>query len=276
MASQPSKKKKPAYTRRRPWWSRFWVLGGALGVIVIGILAFFVWYSLQPPSPPPSASSAQVIDQATHVPSSVFDSVPATSTALKPAHPPTGLRDRDGKPQVLYIGGEFCPFCAAERWSLVVALSRFGTFSGLSLTTSSSLDIDPNTPTFTFHGSQFKSNVLSFTPVEVLNRSSRPLDPLTPEQDRLQKTYDPQQTVPFVLIGGRYVVLTSGYPPDVLAGRSWGQIAQDLNNPSSGTTKAIVGEANVLSAAICQLTDNKPVAVCSSAGVERARAKLGT
>ena len=36
-----------------------------------------------------------------------------------------------GKPEVLYVGTEFCPYCAAESWSLIVALSRFGQFSGL-------------------------------------------------------------------------------------------------------------------------------------------------
>ena len=40
----------------------------------------------------------------------------------------------DGKPEVLYVGAEYCPFCAAERWPVVVALSRFGTWSGLSAT----------------------------------------------------------------------------------------------------------------------------------------------
>jgi hypothetical protein len=33
-----------------------------------------------------------------------------------------------GKPEVLYMGGDFCPFCAAERWSIIMALSRFGTW----------------------------------------------------------------------------------------------------------------------------------------------------
>jgi hypothetical protein len=32
---------------------------------------------------------------------------------------------------MLYIGAEYCPYCAAERWPLVMALSKFGTFSNL-------------------------------------------------------------------------------------------------------------------------------------------------
>ena len=60
--------------------------------------------------------------------------------------PPTS----GGKPEVLYLGAMYCPFCAAQRWAMVNALSRFGTFSGLKTTHSSSTDSYPNTPTWTY------------------------------------------------------------------------------------------------------------------------------
>ena len=31
-----------------------------------------------------------------------------------------------GKCLVFFMGAEFCPFCAAERWAIVGALDRFG------------------------------------------------------------------------------------------------------------------------------------------------------
>ena len=37
----------------------------------------------------------------------------------------------NNKPEILYIGAEFCPLCAANRWSMVVALSKFGNFSNV-------------------------------------------------------------------------------------------------------------------------------------------------
>ena len=49
---------------------------------------------------------------------------------------------------------------------MVNSLSRFGTFTGLKTTHSSSTDADPNTPTFTFYGSKYTSNYITFTPVE--------------------------------------------------------------------------------------------------------------
>ncbi len=40
------------------------------------------------------------------------------------------------------MGAEYCPFCAAQRWAMVNAFSRFGTFTGLTTTHSSSTDTD--------------------------------------------------------------------------------------------------------------------------------------
>ncbi len=53
---------------------------------------------------------------------------PCPHGATHRAHRPAAA-DRRGKPEVLFVGAEFCPFCAAERWPLIVALSRFGHFS---------------------------------------------------------------------------------------------------------------------------------------------------
>ena len=36
-----------------------------------------------------------------------------------------------GKPLVFFMGAEWCPFCASERWALVAATSRFGKWTGL-------------------------------------------------------------------------------------------------------------------------------------------------
>ena len=43
-------------------------------------------------------------------------------------------------PVVFFYGAEFAPYAAAERWPLILALSRFGTFNQLGLMQSSSDD----------------------------------------------------------------------------------------------------------------------------------------
>ena len=75
----------------------------------------------------------------------------------------------NGKPEVLYIGAEYCPYCAAERWAMIVALSRFGTFSGLATVHSAAAngageaEPYPNTPTWTFVNAKYTSQYLTFT-----------------------------------------------------------------------------------------------------------------
>jgi hypothetical protein len=60
---------------------------------------------------------------------------------------------------VLYAGAEYCPFCAAERWALATALSRFGTFTNLGTTASAGgQEYAPNTATLSFHGATYTSN----------------------------------------------------------------------------------------------------------------------
>jgi len=193
----------------------------------------------------------------------------------------------NGKPQVLYIGAEYCPYCAAERWATVVALSRFGTFSGLGLTTSSATDVFPSTPTLTFHGSAYSSDVLAFVGVETntnqLTASGtgyEPLDALTPEQQQLLQTFDaPPYTsqagsIPFTLIGNRFVISGSSFPPDVLQGKSWQQIASALSDPSSPIAQQVLAAANMLTAAICDLTGGQPSNVCTAPGVTAAASTL--
>src|ERR1700748_114376 len=53
-----------------------------------------------------------------------------------------------GKPLVMFMGAEWCPFCATERWALVEATSRFGKWSGLGeLSSRSGQDYFPSLAT---------------------------------------------------------------------------------------------------------------------------------
>lgn len=96
------------------------------------------------------------------------------------------------KPLVLYVGAEYCPFCASQRWALVIALSRFGTFSGLTGTFSGDGPREPfkNTATLSFHGATYTSDYLAFEGVELADRDNEPLDTLTPEQEQVVRTYN--------------------------------------------------------------------------------------
>lgn len=172
-----------------------------------------------------------------------------------------------GKPEMLYIGAEWCPYCAAERWAMAVALSRFGSFTPLRGVHSSPTDVYPNTATLTFHGSTYTSKYLVFTPVENQDVNHNLLQTPTAAQSALWAKYDPPgNSYPFIDIGNRFVATTT-YNPQVLQGLTWNQIAADLHNPSSPVAQGAVGSANLFTAAICKITGNAPASVCGASPI---------
>lgn len=177
----------------------------------------------------------------------------------------TPLTD-NGKPELLFVGAEFCPYCAAERWSMIQALSRFGTFKDLNTIRSSSTDTFPNTATFSFYKSSYTSQYLSFVPVEDEDRSNAPLEKPTSAENTIWMKYT-QGSFPFMDVGGQYVVTNAGFSPGDLSGLTWSQITADLKDPTNPIAKDILGESNVITAMICKMTNNQPSSVCSSSGV---------
>jgi thiol-disulfide isomerase/thioredoxin len=209
------------------------------------------------------------------VPASTLSAVGTGSVPSGSLRPLTGPPlTSGGKPEMLYIGAEWCPYCAAERWAMAVALSRFGTFSPLRGIHSSSTDVYPNTSTLTFYKSTYTSKYLVFTPVESEDVNQNPLQPPTAAQAALWKKYDPPgDTFPFIDIGNRFLA-TVTYVPGVLQGLTWSQIASDLHNPSTAVAKGAVGSANVFTAAICKITGNAPANVCTTAPVSSIEAGI--
>lgn len=277
-ARRAQQRRRSAVAAKRPWWRGPGLVAGIVGVLAIVILAFVLLGHQQTAAPAASAAeTAQVVQATTRVPPTTFDAVGAGGlrNPLKPVQS-AQLTGPQGHPELLYIGAEYCPYCAAERWSIVAALSRFGSFSGLQLTTSTDRDILPNTPTFTFVNSTYTSSFLDFVAVETETRSRASLQTPTPAQQQLVTQFDPPGSIPFVDVGNRYVGIGSGYSGDVLTGKSWTDIAGSLSNPGSPVARAILGNANYLSAAMCRATGDQPGDVCSSAGVAQAKAQLGS
>ena len=243
-------------------------------VVVAAVIAIFVFAARgapgQAPVPSPATNSI-LISKVTTVPPSVFDSVKGgadTITAYKVAPAGDMLKNAAGKPIVLYIGAEYCPYCASQRWGLIAALSRFGTFSGLGLSTSSSKDVFPNTPTFTFRGATYTSDLIEFQAVETSDRDQRLLRNPDPTQQKSMDRFDPDGSIPFLSIADRYDMSGSAFSPDVLAGKTWDDIAAAMRDPSSQISKNIIGFADRTTAAICAVTNGQPADVCTSASVQ--------
>jgi thiol-disulfide isomerase/thioredoxin len=166
----------------------------------------------------------------------------------------------NGKLVVVYIGTEWCPYCAAERWALIIALLRFGNFTGLKyMLSAGSPEPFPNTPTFTFHGSSYSSNYIVFYAYEYQDRNRNSLDSILSQYLQLFQAYG--YSIPFISIGNVLIQVGSNVSPSLMSGKNWSQIMQEIK---SNTTlgRQIIYSANVLTAAICLLNGNKPSSVC--------------
>jgi hypothetical protein len=221
------------------------------------------------------AAPASVVQDVTTIPAADFDKVGAGSDAKGPTPVDGEALTSDGKPRVLYVGGEFCPFCAAERWVVVASLARFGTFTGLAQTNSSADDVYPNTATLSFHGASYVSDYLVFDGYETTDRDHKPLDVLPAADEQLLKSLDPDGSIPFQDLGGKFVQSGASYDPSVLADKTHSQIAQAIADPDSDIGKAVLAASNLYTARLCQLTDGQPGDVCNSSGVTAAASALG-
>jgi hypothetical protein len=245
-----------------------------------------------PADGPTGAALASVVADLTSVPGAILDAVgpgsltgdgvgrPGTSGSgyLAPVTAPALAAN--GKPEVLYVGADFCPYCAAARWPLIIALSRFGTFSGLTTARSAVTngagqpEVYPATPTWTFAGSRYASKYLAFTGVELATSTPdaktggyTALQSLTPAQEQLMAQYNPRGSIPFTDIGGKYIQMSSlaPYGPQSLQKLTWSQVTAALHHPSTALAKQVNGSANYLTAAFCTLTGNQPATACTPA-----------
>jgi hypothetical protein len=258
---------------------------GAIGLVVVviaGLIAVRVTHKARPDT----AAAVQnadpaVVGQITALPVSVLDKVGdggfQPDFRLPSGKPPPLVSG--GLPRVLYVGGLFCPFCATQRWPMIAALSRFGTFKGLRYARSSASDTPKNIDSFSFSGVTYTSAYLSFTPFETTDRNHKPLDTLPAADTTLVTTLDNQPTlakgatsgtIPFVDIGNRWVLAGASYNATDLEGKDWAQIASAATS-GTGLGQRLDATANWMTAALCALTASKPAPVCSDpmiAGLE--------
>jgi hypothetical protein len=253
-----------AAERRAEQRRRILIASGSIIAVIAVVVAFIVIKANNKPATnssngPTGSALAGVVSKVTNVPASTLDTIGdgggSFTGKILPVNGGTPLTS-GGKPEMLYMGAEYCPYCAAERWSMIVALSRFGTFSGLSTIHSSTTDTPSNIPTFL---DQSTGNY----PV---------LETPTAAQQALINKYDAppyvssadKGAIPFMYFGGKYLSVGATYAPTVLNGKSWDQIASALSDPNSAIAKAIGGSANHITAAICKMTGNQPASACTA------------
>ena len=246
---------------------RFLAAAGAVAVVlamVVALVAVKLTASPAHRTASESIAPAALVRQVITVPAAALAGVSPgqATTLLQQVKTPGPRLTLDGKPAIVFVSEESCPFCAAERWALTVALSHFGTWSQLGITKSSATDIYPNTATLSFRAARYRSAELTLSTTELTDNVGHLLQPQTALDARLIASYDvppyvnsvdQSGAVPFLDIGNRYILAGAQYNPQVLAGLSAAQIANQLSNPSSPVAQAIDGSANVIIAAIDQV-----------------------
>ena len=95
-------------------------------------------------------------------------------------------------------------------------------------------------------------------------------------ESALLHKFDPAAETPFIDVANRFVTDRSTVDPQLIAHKSWTQLAGALTDPVNVSTQAIAGEAEVLTAEVCEATGGNPQSVCSSAVVQQYEAALPT
>jgi thiol-disulfide isomerase/thioredoxin len=275
---------------RRAQRRRMLLAGGSIAAVLAIVISLVLVKALGTPpqaQTEPAAGAAlpaSVAASIGSVPASTLGAVGTGTTFPHTVAPAAGAPlTAGGKPEVLYVGAEFCPYCATERWPLAVALSRFGTFTGLRGIHSSATDVYPSQPTLTFVNSRYTSKYLTFASVETTTENPNTLlqRPTAAEQ-ALLNTYDappyvqPDSSgaIPFIDIGNRYLIHGAQYNPQVLQNHTWAQAAAALHDPASPIAQGADGAANMITAAICKMTGNQPAQVCASPVITHLQGQL--
>ena len=299
--NKPRPGSRPAPTPPKRRVSGAMMAWGAVGLVVVIIVALVIVKATGSSSgnasyTPVTPAPASVVHDVTTIPESVYNTVginsptiPVSPTIVVKGQPALTLNGKT--PSMLYVGAEYCPYCAAERWALTAALSRFGTWSNLKITASSHTDFAAETHTFSYYGATYTSPYINFVHKEVYSNvpdaSNDPpytsLQTLTKQESQIATKYSSSQFVsgsqggisfPFATIDNKAIISGASYNPLELAGLSWSDIAGGLSNPKNPVTQAIVASANYISAAICASSPDAPASVCNSPGVKAATKAL--
>ena len=277
-AERQAAKQRAAAVAARRRRNRFLGLGSIVMAVLVVVVLVTVWAGGHGGSTGASETSpaagtpiaAAVTSKLTSVSLSSLVDAPSSGIVAAPETISDSKLMADGKPDLLYIGAEFCPVCATERWAMYVALSKFGTFSRQPGEIHSAVQ-DGDIPTLTFYNSTYSSPYFTFTPVETTTNQPDgnyyvSLQTPTAAQQKLWTSHT-DESFPWVDFGGKMELTTAEYSPTALEGASFADIAKDIGNNSTVIGADIDASAKVLIQTICgTLSGNRPAAVCNAVG----------
>ncbi len=250
------------------------VLAAVAVAVVVVVIAVFVIVKATSSSSSSNTrlaiNPAQLAKITTPVPVATLNAaVPKAGSNVSPPTPISGPpRLVNGKPQLLYIGAEFCPICATERWPLTVALSQFGTFTNLRQIHSAA--DDGNIATLTYYQASYSSPYLTFTTYEVEDRNSKPLETPSPAADALwvnatKSVPNGPRTFPFIDMNGKWQLTSAQFNDNTFSNASFATIANSIGDNTNVFGAYIDAAASQLVKSICGVIGNK-APVCTAPG----------
>jgi hypothetical protein len=265
--NQPPRSKGRQQRQHQQRRNRFIVIGVII-VVAVAVVALVLVSVVGGSSNGPLRTPATIqdVNTITGVPISALvgasDEVPRLYPAVSAGNGPKDL-SKNGKPTLLYVGAEFCPYCGAERWPLIIALSKFGTFSNLQ--TTHSAKNDGNIPTWSFYGSTYTSQYLNFQTYEVENNKRAALE--NPPSDVVQiwtTFFKGSESFPFMDFNQQSVIQTAQFPYTTLQGSSFADVLKSVGDNTTTMGDQIDGSAAALTRYICDMTNNQPSSVCTA------------
>ena len=202
---------------------------------------------------------ARIVQLVTNVPDSTLNRVGAGElsgpAAFNVFKLDTGQLRSHAKPELLTMNLAWCPHCAANSWSLAVALSRFGVLTGLRVIDSGTHYCElvsdpcaltlspcyPHTHGLSFLRARYRSSYLSFAPIVLQDVDGHHVENPTRKQNSALNSFDRQGQTPALDIGGVFGFVNSGFSPGILAHRSWSQIAGSLAHAHNPIARRIDG-----------------------------------
>jgi thiol-disulfide isomerase/thioredoxin len=257
---------------KNPRHSRWAWAGLAMVVLVIGAaVAIFLARG--------GGSDASATAASGSVPAGSGAPADAASVALGQVRRESGEPLLDGgKPLVFFMGAEWCPFCASERWGLVEATSRFGKWSGLrELTSREGQDYFPALATYDLSQATYTSDYISIRHKEVATVEGDPLQKLGSFEEGLVNGYDKLGSVPFLFASGspgRYTV-ELGFSPGLLDGQGFDSLRKEVAAEApTPAVEAIDGQTEAITALICKLDGRQPASVCAKGSIPALEGEL--
>ncbi len=221
---------------------------------------------------------ASTVQAVAGIPAAALQTV-GTGSISRGLTPLRGLpyMESGGLPVIRYVTNEACPYCAAESWVVVAALSQFGSFHDLGLSESANKEVFANVPAFTFYGATYSSRYLIFRAAETTSNepgksgSFLPLERLGTADQAMVSLLDGARattagalpgTAPVLDVANRFYEIGAPFSPALLANQSMAAVATALTQPASPIAQAVDGAANWLAAAICSTDGFAPARTC--------------